>query len=129
MHHRRLRLSLGVGYILFTTPIYTADARLLIDPRKKHTVGTEVVPSGLGENTAETFALVDSQVKVILSDAVLRPVVQSQHLALDPEFGAPREPGMFGTHLAGAGGSAFDRARPPRTTIPRSAPLPLSSST
>ena len=90
-------LSLGVGYILLTTPTYTADARLLIDPRKKHTVGTEVVPSGLGENIAETFALVDSQVKVILSDAVLRPVVQSQHLALDPEFGAPREPNLFAT--------------------------------
>ena len=94
-------LAAAVGYILFTTPTYTADARLLIDPRKKHTVGTEVVASGLGENTAETFALVDSQVKVILSDAVLRPVVQSQHLTLDPEFGAAREPNLFSTFWRG----------------------------
>ncbi len=85
-------LALAVSYILFTTPTYMADARILVDPRKKHTVGTEVVPSGLGENFAESFALVDSQVKVILSDAVLRPVVRSQHLTADPEFGAPREP-------------------------------------
>lgn len=85
-------VALAVGYILFTTPTYMADARILVDPRKKHTVGTEVVPSGFGENFAESFALVDSQVKVILSDAVLRPVVKSQHLAADPEFGAPREP-------------------------------------
>lgn len=84
-------LALAVSYILFTTPTYMADARILVDPRKKHTVGTEVVPSGLGENFAESFALVDSQVKVILSDAVLRPVVRSQHLANDTEFGAPRQ--------------------------------------
>ena len=88
-------LALAVGYILFTTPTYMADAKILVDPRKKHTVGTEVVPSGFGENFAESFALVDSQVKVILSDAVLRPVVQSQHLSLDEEFGAPREPNLF----------------------------------
>jgi succinoglycan biosynthesis transport protein ExoP len=87
-------LALAVSYILFTTPTYMADARILVDPRKKHTVGTEVVPSGLGENFAESFALVDSQVKMILSDAVLRPVVKSQHLAADPEFGAPREPNV-----------------------------------
>jgi uncharacterized protein involved in exopolysaccharide biosynthesis len=89
-------LALAVGYILFTTPIYTADARILVDPRKKHTVGTEVVPSGFGDNFAESFALVDSQVKVIMSDAVLRPVVKAQHLAADPEFGAPREPTLVG---------------------------------
>src|SRR5581483_6266794 len=87
-------LALAVSYILFTTPTYMADARILVDPRKKHTVGTEVVPSGLGENFAESFALDDSQVKMILSDAVLRPVVRSQHLAADPEFGAPREPNI-----------------------------------
>ena len=97
-------LALAVGYILFTTPTYTADARILVDPRKKHTVGTEVVPSGLGDNFGESFALVDSQVKVILSDAVLRPVVQSQHLALDTEFGAPREPNLLGRLWQGLAG-------------------------
>ncbi len=99
-----LVLAAAVGYILLTTPSYTADTRILVDPRKKHTVGTEVVPSGFGENIAETFALVDSQVKMILSDAVLRPVVRSQHLALDDEFGAPREPNLLAKVWRGLAG-------------------------
>jgi succinoglycan biosynthesis transport protein ExoP len=87
-------MSIAAAYAFLTTPIYTASTKLLIDPRKKHTVGTEVVPSGLGTTVGENFALVDSQVKVILSDAVLRPVVQKLHLATDPEFGT-RKPGLL----------------------------------
>ncbi len=87
-------MSIATAYAFLTTPIYTASTKILIDPRKKHTVGTEVVPSGLGTTVGENFALVDSQVKVITSDAVLRPVVQELNLAADPEFGA-RKPGLL----------------------------------
>ncbi len=87
-------MSIAGAYAFLTTPIYTASTKILIDPRKKHTIGTEVVPSGLGTTAGESFALVDSQVKMILSDAVLRPVVRELHLATDPEFGAPR-PGLL----------------------------------
>jgi len=79
-------LALAVVYLLFATPYYTASTEILIDPRKKNTVETEVLPSGLGTTASDNFALVDSQVKVITSDAVLRPVVKSQNLAADPEF-------------------------------------------
>ena len=79
-------VALAIGYVLVATPYYTASTEILIDPRKKNTVQNEVVPSGLGTTAGDNFALVDSQVKVILSDAVLRPVVKSQHLAADPEF-------------------------------------------
>ncbi|HUU25325.1 MAG TPA: Wzz/FepE/Etk N-terminal domain-containing protein [Methyloceanibacter sp.] len=79
-------MALAVGYLLVATPYYTASTEILIDPRKKNTVQNEVVPSGLGTTAGDNFALVDSQVKVILSNAVLRPVVKSQHLAADPEF-------------------------------------------
>jgi len=79
-------MALAVAYLLVATPYYTAATDILIDPRKKNTVQNEVVPSGLGTSAGENFALVDSQVKVILSDAVLRPVVESEHLAEDPEF-------------------------------------------
>jgi len=81
-------MTLAAAYAFLTTPTYTASAKILIDPRKKHTVGTEVVPSGLGTTLGDNIALVDSQVKVITSDAVLRPVVQEMNLAADPEFGA-----------------------------------------
>ncbi len=79
-------MASAVGYLLIATPYYASTAEILIDPRKKNTVQNEVVPSGLGTTAGDNFALVDSQVKVILSDAVLRPVVRSQHLANDPEF-------------------------------------------
>ncbi len=105
-------LSLAVAYILLTTPTYTSSAKILVDPRQKHTVGTEVVPSGLGENFGESFALVDSQVKVILSDAVLRPVAHAQHLASDPEFGggAPGLLGRIGELAANIFGDSSDSA-------------------
>lgn len=79
-------MALAIGYLLVATPYFTASTEILIDPRKKNTVQNEVVPSGLGTTAGDNFALVDSQVKVILSDAVLRPVVKSLHLAADPEF-------------------------------------------
>jgi polysaccharide biosynthesis transport protein len=79
-------LSLALLYLFLATPLYTASTEILIDPRKKHTIENEVVPSGLGTTAGDNFALVDSQVKVILSDAVLRPVVRSEHLATNSEF-------------------------------------------
>ncbi len=79
-------LALAVTYLLLATPQYTAFTEILIDPRKKNTVENEVIPSGLGTTASINFALVDSQVGVITSDAVLRPVVKSQDLVADPEF-------------------------------------------
>ena len=89
-------LALAVIYLLVATPYYTASTELLIDPRKKNTVETEVLPSGLGTTATDNFALVDSQAKVITSDAVLRPVVKSQDLASDPEFNG-EDRGLLGT--------------------------------
>lgn len=79
-------LSLALVYLFLATPLYTASTEILIDPRKKHTIENEVVPSGLGTTAGDNFALVDSQVKVITSDAVLRPVVRSEGLTTNPEF-------------------------------------------
>jgi len=92
-------MALAGGYAFLTTPVYTASTKVMVDPRKKNTVGTEVVPSGLGTTVGENFALVDSQVKLITSDAVLRPVVKQLHLATDTEFGA-REPGFLSSIVA-----------------------------
>lgn len=79
-------LALAVVYILLASPTYTSTAQVLIDPRKKQVMEDEMLASGIGDN----FVLVDSQVKVIASDAVLRPVVRAENLAADPDFvGAP----------------------------------------
>ncbi len=100
-------MALAASYAFLATPIYTSSAKVLIDPRKKNTLGTEVVPSGLGTTLGDSFALVDSQVKVITSDAVLRPVVDKLHLATDPEFGAG-QPGLFSSIANLFGGSSSD---------------------
>lgn len=83
-----LTTGIAVVYALLTPPVFESSSSILIDPREKRTVDTEVVPSGLGTSIGENLALVDSQVKVILSDAVLRPVVVKLNLATNPEFGA-----------------------------------------
>ncbi len=87
-------LALAMGYLLVATPYYTSSTEILIDPRKKNTVQNEVVPSGLGTTAGDNFALVDSEIQVMLSDTVLRPVVKSQHLAADPEFNG-EDPGLL----------------------------------
>ncbi|WP_158007999.1 GumC family protein [Methyloceanibacter superfactus] len=102
-------MALAGGYAFLTTPVYTASTKILVDPRKKNTVGTEVVPSGLGTTVGENFALVDSQVKLITSDAVLRPVVKELHLATDPEFGA-REPSILSSVIASLFGGPASKA-------------------
>lgn len=91
-----IAVGLALAYAFLTAPLYTATSKILIDPREKKTVGTEVVPSGLGTTLSDNFALVDSQVKIIKSDSVLRPVISSQHLDTDPEFGA-KEPSLLAT--------------------------------
>lgn len=96
-------VALATAYAFLTTPLYTATSKILIDPREKHAVGTEVVPSGLGTKLSDNFALVDSQVKIIESDSVLRPVISSQHLDTDPEFGA-RKPGLLASVVSSVTG-------------------------
>ncbi len=61
---------------------YTATSRILIDPREQRVVQNELVQQGLGTD----MALVDSQVEVITSEAVLSRVVEDMDLVSDPEF-------------------------------------------
>ncbi|MFA5951916.1 MAG: GumC family protein [Hyphomicrobium sp.] len=84
----------GVGYIWITPPLYSADAQILIDPRKRDIVKQEIVQSGLGSSSlgADTF-LLDSQVEVIRSQTVLRKLIETQKLDLDEEFTGSLEGG------------------------------------
>jgi len=77
----------ALGYIWITPPLYSADAQILIDPRKRDIVKQEIVQSGLGSSSlgADTF-LLDSQVEVIKSQTVLRKLIETQKLDVDEEF-------------------------------------------
>lgn len=75
-------LLLALLYIATTSPTYTASTTLFIDPRSRKIVSEEVVQGGLGSD----FALVESQVSIIGSDAVLGRVVDTLNLVDDPDF-------------------------------------------
>ncbi len=72
-------LALALIYLAIATPIYSATATVLIDPRSRKIVSDDVVQGGVGSDTV----LVESQVPIITSDAVLSRAVKS--LAADPE--------------------------------------------
>ena len=84
-------LTLALIYLALATPIYTAATTLFIDPRSRKIVSDETVQGGLGSD----FALVESQVNIIGSDAVLKRVVDTLNLTNDPEFVWPQSTGLM----------------------------------
>ena len=78
-------LTIAVTYLVFATPLYTATASLFVDPRTRKIVSEEVVQGGFGSD----LALVESQVSILTSDAVLKRVVDKLQLESDPEFAPP----------------------------------------
>ena len=96
-----LGMPLALGFSGLLTPRYNAHAELLFDLRDLRVFDNEVTPTTSQTDTA--VALVESQVRVLGSDNVLRRVVDKLGLADDPEFsGAPQ--GLLGkiaTTIAG----------------------------
>ncbi len=77
----------AVAFVWVTPPLYSARAELLIDPRQKRTIENEVSPTGLGSSAvgADTL-LLDSQIAIMRSRAVLSRLIDEEGLAEDPEF-------------------------------------------
>ena len=88
----------GLAFAALSTiaPRYSATARILIDPREQRVVQNEIVQQGLGGD----MALVDSQIEVITSEAVLGRVVESMNLADDPQFGGQPGGGRTAADIA-----------------------------
>jgi uncharacterized protein involved in exopolysaccharide biosynthesis/Mrp family chromosome partitioning ATPase len=92
---RRVWLAFGVLFgliaaalfLIFATPKYTAVAQLLIDPNDLRVVDNQVTSSSTP--TDANTAYVESQVRVLTSDNVLRKVITANRLDQDPEFVAP----------------------------------------
>ncbi|MGB3898861.1 MAG: GumC family protein [Mesorhizobium sp.] len=81
------------------SPRYSATARIFIDPRPQRTVDNEVVQQG----TNADMALIDSQIELIQSEAVLGRVVKDNDLAADPEFVTEPEDSRGASEMALAG--------------------------
>jgi uncharacterized protein involved in exopolysaccharide biosynthesis/Mrp family chromosome partitioning ATPase len=80
---------LGVWYLEITPATYTASTTVFIEPRSRRIVADDVVQGGLGADAA----LIESQVAIIGSDAVLRRVVEKLELDKDPAFTPPPSEG------------------------------------
>jgi polysaccharide biosynthesis transport protein len=95
---RRKRLVFGtalllgllvLAYALITPSLYTAAAQILIDPRDRQVVSNDVNPGALSPDGG--IAQVESQVRVIESDAVLGRAVAQAGLEKEPGFGVPQD--------------------------------------
>ncbi len=81
--------GLALAYLVVTKPLYSASVSFLVDARSRPPIGSEAQPPPQTPDAA----LVESQVKLIASDTVLRRVVEWEKLDADMEF-APTTPGL-----------------------------------
>ena len=77
-------------FVLIVPHRFTAATEILIEPVDLRGVANDPIPAVEASETA--LLQVDSQVRVLSSDDVLRRVVDSQGLAHDPEFVRGRSP-------------------------------------
>jgi polysaccharide biosynthesis transport protein len=73
---------LGLLYLLTTPPRYTATSSVVIDTHKVQLLQQQSV---VGENTQDA-GTVQTEVEIIKSSRVLKPVIGQLHLDEDPEF-------------------------------------------
>lgn len=84
-------LGLALTYLMLATPLYTTTASLFVDPRTRKVVSEEVIQGGFGSD----LALVESQVSIVTSDAVLRRVVEKLNLTADQDYAPPLGQGLL----------------------------------
>jgi polysaccharide biosynthesis transport protein len=83
-------LLLMVLVVLVAPHRYTATTQILIDPTDLHAVGNDLNPANQMSDAA--VMQVESQVRVLTSDSVLRRVVKAQALDHDTEFAGRPSP-------------------------------------
>ncbi len=86
-------IAAAIVFIGMITPLYTATATVLIDPRRATVAETNSQPQQTSFGTDD--ASIESQVLLVQSLAVMQRVVELLHLAEDPEFVA--KPGVLNT--------------------------------
>jgi uncharacterized protein involved in exopolysaccharide biosynthesis len=85
--------AIGVFVAISTPHKYYADSRLILDPRDVQV--TDTVNSNNQASSQVLLAVVDSQMQVARSTAVLERVVEKLRLDQDPEFNGADESGVL----------------------------------
>lgn len=100
-------LALVIVYLILAKPMYTANARIMMDTRQ-----TQVLDKDSGTNSALIdTGFVDSQVEVINSDDLILSIVRRLRLTEDPEFNGSN-PGPLAT-VIGKVMAVFESREPP----------------
>ncbi len=101
-------VAMAVGTIALRPAAYLGSAQILLDPRGLNVVSNEIVPSPPSADVND--AIIETQVRFLTSDEVLRRVVRMLALQDDPEFSA--RPGLAGRLLAAVGLAPESRRAP-----------------
>ncbi|MBV9393848.1 MAG: GumC family protein [Methylobacteriaceae bacterium] len=75
-------IAAGALYYTFAPRSYSASAVLLLDPHLGRGLGADPIQPGYVTDTSA----IDSQVKLLTSQSVLKRVADSEHLEKDPDF-------------------------------------------
>lgn len=86
-------LALAAFFILQRDREWMAHARILVDPRGLQIIDKDATRRA--ETSDGNIAHVESQLRVLTSDSILRKVIDKEHLLDDPEFLEP-SPGPLG---------------------------------
>jgi capsular exopolysaccharide synthesis family protein len=77
----------GMVFLARQTPAFTANAQILLDSHQTKPFGQDQIQFDLSND----YSMIENQMAIIRSVALLRRVVERERLAADPEFGsAPR---------------------------------------
>jgi succinoglycan biosynthesis transport protein ExoP len=88
-------LGLGIAYISYATPRYTATARMIMDTRKVQVLQQQ---QSIFTDATVDPTTVESQVEVLRSENVADAVIKELDLTKDPEFNGEQQ-GILGTIL------------------------------
>ena len=95
--------ALGLGYLATAPTRYAATMAIFIDPRERVPVGLDAQPMPQNPD----IALVESEMRILTSKAVLRKLIGSQNLLSDPDY----RPGALSEIVSALTG--FLRSAPP----------------
>ena len=80
-------VALMILYIWFASVLYSSRVDILLDPRQRQTVDSEVTPTGLGTSAAGADTLLlESQVEILRSQTIIDALIHSEGLTSDSEF-------------------------------------------
>jgi succinoglycan biosynthesis transport protein ExoP len=85
-----LMIGLAAVYLFTTPPLYSADAKLMIDTGK-----VQVLKQSILRDDPFSLAIMDSQIEILKSGNFAEKIVKNLHLAQEPEFIGPPK-GLIG---------------------------------